>query len=227
MIKSWESIGLHVPHCKPIVDIGLTWASKYTNRMSVTHAYAVTMFIDPVMRMSWMNSQWEEDCVNKAKKFIVKLMHRKRAEHSNSAYSGPVVAPRPLPHMLGSRRYGIPEAHVHALHHNNGGQMVDQEFTVYVTATLSPQGTSILAFWNASRTMFPTIYSIALDYAPVQASAVPCWAASLQDMEHEIVYDRGSNEQLTPAASTNDTLLRAIAEHECDNTEDTATIYDK
>ncbi|KAG1861655.1 kinase-like domain-containing protein [Suillus subluteus] len=52
-------------------------------------------------------------------------------------------------------------------------------------------------------------------------------AASLRDMEHEMVYNRGSNEQLTPTASTNDTLLRAIAEHECDNTEDTATIYDK
>ncbi|KIK33566.1 hypothetical protein CY34DRAFT_99352, partial [Suillus luteus UH-Slu-Lm8-n1] len=74
MIKSWESIGLHVPHCKPIVDIGLTWASKYTDRMGATHAYAVAMFIDPVMRMSWMNSQWEEDRINKAKEFIVKLV---------------------------------------------------------------------------------------------------------------------------------------------------------
>jgi hypothetical protein len=43
MIKSWESIGLHVPHCKPIVDIGLTWASKYTDQMGATHAYAVAM----------------------------------------------------------------------------------------------------------------------------------------------------------------------------------------
>jgi hypothetical protein len=43
MIETWESIGLHVPHCKPIVDIGLTWASKYTNRMNVTHAYSVAM----------------------------------------------------------------------------------------------------------------------------------------------------------------------------------------
>ncbi|KAG2031791.1 hypothetical protein BDR03DRAFT_986195 [Suillus americanus] len=200
MIKSWESIGLHIPHCKPIIDIGLTWASKYTDRMGATHAYAVAMCQS---HMSWMNSQWEEDHVNKTKEFIVKLMHCKRAEHSNSV---------------------IPEAHAHAPHHNDGGQTVDKEFTAYVMATLSPQGTSILAFWNST---FPTIYSIAMDYALVQASAVPCWAASLWDMEHEMVYYRGSNEQLTPTASTNNTLLRAIVEHECDNTEDTATIYDK
>ncbi|KAG1846477.1 hypothetical protein C8R48DRAFT_616251, partial [Suillus tomentosus] len=41
MIKSWESIGLHTPHCKPVIDIGLTWASKYTDQMGATHAYAV------------------------------------------------------------------------------------------------------------------------------------------------------------------------------------------
>jgi hypothetical protein len=43
MIETWESIGLHVPHCKPIVDIGLAWASKYTDQMNVTHAYSVAM----------------------------------------------------------------------------------------------------------------------------------------------------------------------------------------
>ncbi|KAG1720168.1 uncharacterized protein EDB91DRAFT_1088938 [Suillus paluster] len=53
------------------------------------------------------------------------------------------------------------------------------------------------------------------------------WAASQWDMEHEVVHDRGSNEQLTATASTNDTLLRAIAEEECDNIEDTAIIYNK
>jgi hypothetical protein len=53
------------------------------------------------------------------------------------------------------------------------------------------------------------------------------WVASQQDMEHGMVYDRGSNEHLTPTASTNDALLRAIAEEECNNTEDTATIYNK
>lgn len=109
-----------------------------------------------------------------------------------------------------------------------------------------------------------------MDYAPIQASAVPCervfssssethtkkrnrispvlmealqmvkfflkkerlnfmrgWAASQWDMELGVVHDQGSNEQLTATASANDALLRAIAEEECDNIEDTATIYDK
>lgn len=53
------------------------------------------------------------------------------------------------------------------------------------------------------------------------------WAASQWDMEQCMVYDRSSYEHLTPSANANDTLLRAIAEDECDNIEDTATIYDK
>jgi hypothetical protein len=43
LINGWESIGLHVPHCKPIIDIALLWASKYTDQMGATHAYAVAM----------------------------------------------------------------------------------------------------------------------------------------------------------------------------------------
>ncbi|KIK32542.1 hypothetical protein CY34DRAFT_101252, partial [Suillus luteus UH-Slu-Lm8-n1] len=74
LINSWESLGQHVPHCKPIVDIGLAWASKYTDRMSATHAYSVAMFIDPAMRMSWMDSLWEKDRVTEAKEFILKLV---------------------------------------------------------------------------------------------------------------------------------------------------------
>ncbi|KAG1775059.1 hypothetical protein EV702DRAFT_1236596 [Suillus placidus] len=56
LINGWESIGLHVPHWKPIINIGLIWASKYIDRMGATHAYSVAMFIDPAMRMSWMDN---------------------------------------------------------------------------------------------------------------------------------------------------------------------------
>ncbi|KAG2337895.1 hypothetical protein BDR05DRAFT_894559 [Suillus weaverae] len=74
LINGWESIGLHIPHCKPIVNIGLIWASKYTDQMGATHAYSVAMFIDPVMWMSWMDSLWEADRVKDAKEFILKLV---------------------------------------------------------------------------------------------------------------------------------------------------------
>ncbi|KAG1759799.1 hypothetical protein EV702DRAFT_1208130 [Suillus placidus] len=87
LADGWESIGLHAPHCKPVIDIGLTWASKYTDRMGATHAYSVAMFIDPAMWMSWMDSRWKKDRVDDAKEFILKLMQSKRVENSNSMHS--------------------------------------------------------------------------------------------------------------------------------------------
>lgn len=77
-------------------------------------------------------------------------MHSKRAENTDPAHSQPVVAPQPLPCTLGSRHYGLPMAHAHVLHQHGGGQTVDQEFAADATATLSPHGTDILAFWNVS-----------------------------------------------------------------------------
>lgn len=75
-------------------------------------------------------------------------MHSKRAEHSDPAQCRPVVAIQQQPRTLGARRYRLPEAHI--LHPHDNGQTVDQEFTAYTTAALSPQGTDILMFWNVS-----------------------------------------------------------------------------
>lgn len=127
-----------------------------------------------------------------------------------------------------------------------------------------------------SEAMFPTVYAIAMDYLPIQASAVPCervfssssetytkkcncispvlmealqmvkfsvkkerlnftrgWAASQWAMESEMVSDNGSDELLAPVSSGTtgdshayDAVLKAIAEHECDDIDDQVDIYD-
>lgn len=127
-----------------------------------------------------------------------------------------------------------------------------------------------------SEAMFPTVYAIAMDYLPIQASAVPCervfssssetytkkrncispvlmealqmvkfsvkkerlnftrgWAVSRWAMESEMVSDNGSDELLAPVSSGTtgdshayDAVLKAIAEHECDDVNDQVTIYD-
>jgi hypothetical protein len=127
-----------------------------------------------------------------------------------------------------------------------------------------------------SEAMFPTVFAIAMDYLPIQASAVPCervfssssetytkkrnrispvlmealqmvkfsvkkerlnftagWAASLWDMEGAMVADNGSDELLAPVSSDTtgdshayDAVLKAIAEHECDDVDDEVAIYD-
>lgn len=127
-----------------------------------------------------------------------------------------------------------------------------------------------------SETVFPTIFAIAIDYLPIQASAVPCervfssssetdtkkwsrispvlmealqivkfllkkerlnftegWAASQKEMEFQMLLDDDDDDQ-RPLPDTgsvpgdshaHDTLLKAIAEYECDNIDDTAMIF--
>jgi len=43
LIERWNSLADHVPHCDPLVQIGLTWADKYDDRLGTTNAYAVAM----------------------------------------------------------------------------------------------------------------------------------------------------------------------------------------
>ncbi|KIK16556.1 hypothetical protein PISMIDRAFT_113133 [Pisolithus microcarpus 441] len=51
---------------------------------------------------------------------------------------------------------------------------VEQEFNAYVSTPLSPNRTDPLAFWEASKSLYPIVFTIALDYLPIQASSVPC-----------------------------------------------------
>jgi hypothetical protein len=69
-------------------------------------------------------------------------------------------------------------------------QTIEQEFQAYITATLSAKNVDILKFWEVggsingalttdkllqiNRSTFPTLYAMAMDYLPIQATAVPC-----------------------------------------------------
>ncbi|KIK17361.1 hypothetical protein PISMIDRAFT_111636 [Pisolithus microcarpus 441] len=69
-------------------------------------------------------------------------------------------------------RYNLPTMHVRQPVSNV--QTAEQELTSYVTASCSPEGMDLLSFWAVSWSMYPTLYHIAMDYLPIQASAVPC-----------------------------------------------------
>lgn len=98
---------------------------------------------------------------------------------------------RPHHSTLASRYYGVPDIQVRALS-QSAPQAVDQGFNAY-SGIPSAQGMHPLAFWEVriticihqfvtchltsqqlARVTFLTIYAIALDYLPIQASVVPC-----------------------------------------------------
>ncbi|OJA10881.1 hypothetical protein AZE42_13557 [Rhizopogon vesiculosus] len=56
----------------------------------------------------------------------------------------------------------------------NGPQTVEDEYQLYISGDLFEHGLDPLRFWERKRKEFPTIFRMAMDYLPIQASAVPC-----------------------------------------------------
>lgn len=73
---------------------------------------------------------------------------------------------------------------------NTPQQTIEQEYQAYITAPLSLTTTDVLKFWEVGGTRrtlthadgttqvnaasLPTLFAMAMDYLPIQASAVPC-----------------------------------------------------
>lgn len=87
-------------------------------------------------------------------------------------------------------RYKLPEHQIYP--QTNTSQSTDEdEFLKYTTAALSPEDTDLVSFWEVctalpecwwilifclkvSKSQYPRIFPVAMDYLPVQASSVPC-----------------------------------------------------
>jgi hAT family C-terminal dimerisation region len=109
-------------------------------------------------------------------------LHWQASQHPNR----PTVHPTKL-----ASRYRLPT--MHAQRPASSVQTVEQELAAYTTSPCSPEGTDPLSFWavsrashgdlktyrycyvlQVSRSTYPTLYRIAMDHLPIQASAVPC-----------------------------------------------------
>ncbi|KAF8271225.1 hypothetical protein EI94DRAFT_1493682, partial [Lactarius quietus] len=56
---------------KPWTKIGLHWATKYYIRMDDTDMYVMTMFLNPAIRFSWIQAQWEVEYIQSSRAVIL------------------------------------------------------------------------------------------------------------------------------------------------------------
>ncbi|KAG5649092.1 hypothetical protein H0H81_006365 [Sphagnurus paluster] len=178
-MMSLEELRKATPSLKEITDVGILWATKYYLRMDNSRAYAVAMFINPTTRFSWIEKHWGSVYIRKTKAMLIKMTNDYRAcyplpqasataklasVHNDQMYR---VAKRlNLASMLD---LDTPVLQVETL------TTVEEEFDTYTRALLL-RDTDMIKFWDVTehQKMFLTIYRIALDYIPMQASAVPC-----------------------------------------------------
>ncbi|KAG1878841.1 hypothetical protein F4604DRAFT_1923512 [Suillus subluteus] len=148
LIEQWEKTAWIATHCAPMIEIGLTWAEKYSHRMSKTNTYGVAMFIDPTLRLLWIDGHWGEEKACAARDFIMKLLQEKRAGSIQDPLAESPAQQSHTNTTLGAQLYGIPDIDL-LLCHLQGVQTVEEEFNAYSMSHLSPNGTDVLAFWKA------------------------------------------------------------------------------
>ena len=90
-MTKWERLTEQHNILKPWVDIGLCWATKYYVQMDDMEAYIVTMckvsnltghhllltlilVLNPAIRMSWIQNQWEAKYIWSLRDIILKLV---------------------------------------------------------------------------------------------------------------------------------------------------------
>ncbi|KAG2344898.1 hypothetical protein BDR05DRAFT_947216 [Suillus weaverae] len=136
LMEQWEKTAQIATHYAPMIKIGLTWADKYNHKMSKTNAYAVVMYVNPILHLSWIDGHWGEEQAHAAKD--------SQQPHTTAT--------------LGAQIYGIP--HLDLLLHHPGVQTVEEEFNTYSTSHLCPDRTDTLAFWKASAVPCKHIFSL-------------------------------------------------------------------
>ncbi|KAF8259292.1 hypothetical protein EI94DRAFT_1034944 [Lactarius quietus] len=80
-MTKWENLMEQHEILRPWIDIGLRWVTKYYTQMDDMEAYIVTMFLNPAMHMSWIQSQWEAKYIQSSKNTILRLMNRYRNQN--------------------------------------------------------------------------------------------------------------------------------------------------
>jgi hypothetical protein len=116
--------------------------------------------------------------------------YRQRAATSEEQAAPAGPATREIPaYMMLAAQYGIADE----MGFSDSGileQSIEQECKTYITAPLSPQNVNIIKFWEViaefdfvifideilqvNGAAFPTLFQMAMDYLPIQASSVPC-----------------------------------------------------
>ncbi|KIK16503.1 hypothetical protein PISMIDRAFT_42950, partial [Pisolithus microcarpus 441] len=178
VILWWRALAKHAPHCGAIINAGLDQAEQYYQQMGCMTAYCIAMFVDPTICLTWVDCHWVT--VDLPNVDILSLMNSQMTEYCSclpvcqvgTQPMEPAQATHPRPFWTLATHYGLPSMEL-----NQAPQAlssVEQEFNAYVSTPLSPNGTDPLAFWEASKSLYPIVFTITLDYLPIQASLVPC-----------------------------------------------------
>ncbi|KIM64084.1 hypothetical protein SCLCIDRAFT_23712 [Scleroderma citrinum Foug A] len=159
LMKSWEALAKKVPHLKPWIDHGFD-------------VYILTMFIDPTIHLEWIEHHWNADYVKTAEDLVLKMMAK---YHKLKNICGPVSSQAEMSgHLFDSLTEwrGLRSLGFSATPTTEGIPTIKQEYCLYTKSQRERGGSNPLIYWGLKHAEFPTLFIFAMDYLPIQASAV-------------------------------------------------------
>ncbi|KIK14997.1 hypothetical protein PISMIDRAFT_72855, partial [Pisolithus microcarpus 441] len=171
-MTAWEKMQQENRRLVPFIEVGLIKARRYYNRMDNTKVYIISMFVDPFLRFHWIKMHWAQDWVVRAEESVITLMKEYRRlkvpedaiTQSSSQFDSLDVLAQQF--NICDMALGGPRP--------TEQQSVREEYQLYIDGGYVPETTDPLKFWEVNRMRFPTLFAIAMDYLPIQASSVPC-----------------------------------------------------
>ncbi|KIJ58550.1 hypothetical protein HYDPIDRAFT_102399, partial [Hydnomerulius pinastri MD-312] len=169
---NWKRMGENPNNLRlsPFINKGLEWADKYYTRMGDTKAYLISMVLNPNERLKWIKKHWDAADVEATTKVIHETMseYRKRETTDVSVEQNIHHPPSPKKHQMLRQAYGLPD-------NDNDDEETNSRNASFDTKTVQDdRGTDSLSFWEMNINVYPTLFAMAMDYLPVQGSAVPC-----------------------------------------------------
>ncbi|KAG6805907.1 hypothetical protein H0H92_013515, partial [Tricholoma furcatifolium] len=73
MMSRWERLASRHADLKPIIDVGLDYATKYYKKMDDTEAYVVAMFLHPGIRFQRIDKYWDSMYREQARAMVKRI----------------------------------------------------------------------------------------------------------------------------------------------------------
>ncbi|KAF5338299.1 hypothetical protein D9758_015766 [Tetrapyrgos nigripes] len=164
MIELWEELKVQLPDMVDVIDVGLAKLRDYQAQMIDVPSYTYAMVVNPEIKFDYFHAL--NDGGNRlrgAKQMVV----RKLSTYRGSADVQPS-------HSLGTGHLSEAEAMFtrRGRHNVTRDSTVEEELNAYLADPTV--GTTSLNYWQERQKIYPTLFKLAMDVLPLQASAVPC-----------------------------------------------------
>ncbi|KAF5342769.1 hypothetical protein D9758_017026 [Tetrapyrgos nigripes] len=169
MITKWENMKDTLPQYASVIDAGIAKLHKYRDRVDESDAYTLAMIINPSIKLGWFK-RFAPHCLDDARELFIQELE---------LYINAVNQSKQIVTLLDLSNGDWADAILGLLTKNKEpirriSQAVQEEVNSYFSEKLSDPKQDELAYWEDNQARFPTIFRLALDILPIQASSVPC-----------------------------------------------------